>query len=204
MSSEFGQYSIKIKFSENQDPLLKLLLLAEKKNKIQIEYEQNYATNRRISQVLNDETLDINSYISEIQQNNQDRIDRNQSVGTSQPQPHLAEPTRQNETTQLINCPVERRRMNGTYDISKVYLSKISNFLILNYLQYKEKLKLIYFGPTLEDKMHTDCSICLTDYSDSDRIVMFDCYHIIHEDCLKHSPRPIDKCPNCRKNLFTL
>jgi hypothetical protein len=50
------------------------------------------------------------------------------------------------------------------------------------------------------------CSICQTDFEDSDEIPKFDCNHLFHKECIfkwfSEKGKDNNKCPNCREELI--
>lgn len=65
-----------------------------------------------------------------------------------------------------------------------------------------ENLKRIKFGDISNEGIDSDekkCTICMTNYEDSDDILVTKCNHIFHEDCIKDWFKNYSyKCPVCR------
>ena len=64
-------------------------------------------------------------------------------------------------------------------------------------------LKRKFKQKTLETKLLDECSICLADMEEKDKIIILECDHIYHKDCIMEwFERGNINCPMCREKLF--
>jgi len=58
-----------------------------------------------------------------------------------------------------------------------------------------------FYRTNMLNKQISDCSICLCDYQDTDKIRVTPCGHEFHSNCIKEWLMKNENCPNCRKVL---
>lgn len=79
----------------------------------------------------------------------------------------------------------------GCYGINKCF-KKMKESYILN-----KKIKKVKESD-LENLLN-ECSICLDEYKINDKIMILDCEHIYHKECIKLWLDKNDNCPICRE-----
>lgn len=69
-----------------------------------------------------------------------------------------------------------------------------------------DQIPVFHFSAISKTKVETACSICQTDFEDSDEIPKFDCNHLFHKECIfkwfSQKEKDNNKCPNCRQELI--
>ena len=79
------------------------------------------------------------------------------------------------------------------YNIYYIFKGKMSNCC------FKRKLK----QKTLKKKLLDECSICLAEMKEKDKVIILECNHIYHKDCIMiWFQKNNINCPLCRKSLF--
>lgn len=69
-----------------------------------------------------------------------------------------------------------------------------------------DKIPVFHFSAISKTKVETACSICQSDFEESDEIPKFDCNHLFHKECIfkwfSQKGKDNNKCPNCREELI--
>ena len=69
-----------------------------------------------------------------------------------------------------------------------------------------DQIPIFHFSSISKSNAETACSICQSDFEDSDEIPKFDCNHLFHKECIfkwfSEKRKDNNKCPNCREELI--
>lgn len=84
-----------------------------------------------------------------------------------------------------------------------IYCFPLLNLLITNCIMtiYIKKISGVYFKEHF-DKKSTGCCICLGEYQDNDKIIVFRCNHYFHFECGQKWFRKDVVCPICRQSII--
>ena len=79
------------------------------------------------------------------------------------------------------------------YNIYCIFKDKMGNCC------FKKKLK----QKTLKENLLDECSICLGEMKKKEKVILLDCNHIYHKDCiLEWFQKKNNSCPLCREQLL--
>lgn len=57
-------------------------------------------------------------------------------------------------------------------------------------------------GVTIADDVHSSCTICITEYTAGNEVVILHCGHLFHPNCINEAVRTDPRCPMCRVSLL--
>ena len=125
---------------------------------------------------------------------------------------------RMHEVNNVVVVMMDDQRIRGAAVLQNPLLNPLLNSLLnplQNPLQNVEfivkeedmdKIPVFHFSAISKTKVETACSICQSDFEESDEIPKFDCNHLFHKECIfkwfSQKGKDNNKCPNCREELI--